>query len=211
MKGYLFIFPKCNSTMHIRSLFYLVLSILCAMPAAAQAQQPAPGTLLLLPAAGIQPWGLPVKGVASVLLEYPLRGRFTIAAHSTFGTALSQNSFDIKTNYSILLSQKLGVGLSLSGKRKFARYSFLLLGGIKHLAFKETLEEPELETRTTLSRTTMPDIGLLCGLSLGRGSFCFHTRAYLPFYPFKGYPISTYTSISFEAGIGIRLKRGNKY
>lgn len=189
--------------MYIRLL--LCLALLPAALLHAQQPQRSTGPLWIQPAVGIVPWGLPVKGSLSVVLEYPVAGSIILAARSAAGTALSRSSYDIETNYSIFLAQQLGAGVSFSGRKKFARYSFLLLGGVKHIAFKETLRQPELETVTTTSRTTMPDIGLSCGLSLGRGRYRFHTRAYLPFYPFGGYPISTYTSISFEAGVGICL------
>ncbi|WP_118974818.1 hypothetical protein [Taibaiella koreensis] len=171
----------------------------------AQQSQPSAPPLWVQPAIGIVPWSLPVKATGSILLEYPVARNITLAAHSAFGSVLDKDGFDIKTRYSIFLAQKLGAGLSFSGKKKRVRYAFLLLGGVKYIAFKESLEHPELETVTTTSHVTMPDVGLLCGLSLGRKRYVFHTRAYLPFYPLKGYPISTYTSISLEAGVGIRI------
>lgn len=159
------------------------------------------------PAIGVLPWSLPVKGLASVLVEYPLKGHWVAGAHTMLASAIARNTYNIETNYSLQLSQKFGIGYTMAGPRKFIRLTLMAMGGVRRTAFKETLDYPGLEKITTKSSTLLPDVGLLVDWSLGRKRHTFNARVYLPFYPFEGYPISTFQNISIEMGMGIKLKR----
>ncbi|NML38666.1 hypothetical protein HHL17_15770 [Chitinophaga sp. G-6-1-13] len=163
--------------------------------------------LTIKPAIGILPWSLPVKALTSVVLEYPLKGNWVVGSHTMLASAVARNTYNIETNYSLQFSQKFGVGYSMTGPRKFIRLTLLAMGGVRRIAFKETLDYPGLEKITTKTSTTMPDVGLLVDWSLGRKRYTFNARTYLPFYPFEGYPVSTFQNISIEMGMGMRLKR----
>lgn len=180
--------------------------LLTAFPGYAQdSSQVRTGQLLFKPSVGAMPWSLPLKVSASVLLEYSLRERWVLASRSVLSHVLTRDSYDVHTHYSYILGQQFGGGYSFAGRRRWARYTFLLLGGVKHIAFKETMDHPGVAAMTIVSRTTMPDVGLLNEVSFGRKRMTFDVKAYLPFYPFEGYPISTYKHISFEMGVGMRL------
>ncbi|MBC9914674.1 hypothetical protein [Chitinophaga varians] len=162
--------------------------------------------LTIKPAVGVLPWSLPVKALTAVTLEYPLKGNWVLGAHTMLASAVAKNTYNIETNYSLQFSQKFGVGYSMTGPRKLVRLTLLAMGGARRIAFKETLDYPGLEKITTKSSTLMPDVGLLVDWSLGRKRYTFNVRTYLPFYPFEGYPVSTFQNISIEMGVGMRLK-----
>ncbi|ASZ12563.1 hypothetical protein CK934_17155 [Chitinophaga sp. MD30] len=162
--------------------------------------------LTIKPAVGILPWSLPAKALAAVLVEYPIKGNWVAGSHTMLASAIAKNTYNIQTNYSLQFSQKLGIGYSVTGPKKFIRLTVLAMGGLRRIAFKETLDHPGLEKISTQSAITMPDVGLLLDWSLGRRRHTFNARVYLPFYPFEGYPISTFQNISLEMGLGIKLK-----
>ncbi|SKA29156.1 hypothetical protein SAMN04488128_10374 [Chitinophaga eiseniae] len=172
-----------------------------------QEQEQSLSRFTIKPAVGALPWGLPVKGLAAVSVEYSLKGNWVLGAHAMLASAVAKNTYNVETNYSYQLSQKVGIGYTMTGPKKFVRLTVLAMGGVRRIAFKETLNYPGLEKITTQSSTTMPDVGLLLDWSLGRKRRTFNAKVYLPFYPFEGYPVSTFQHISIEMGMGIRLKR----
>lgn len=191
----------------MRNRFFICLMLL----ASGTYGQDQPATLPLSnftikPAIGVLPWGLPVKALAAVLVEYPLKGNWVIGAHTMLASAVAKNTYNIETNYSLQGTQKFGVGYTMTGPKKFVRLTLLAMGGVRYITFKETLDYPGLEKITTKTSTILPDVGLLVDWSLGRKRHTFNARIYLPFYPFDGYPVSTFQNISVEMGLGIRLK-----
>ncbi|MCW3465156.1 hypothetical protein [Chitinophaga nivalis] len=187
--------------------------LICLLLLTASASGQTPSTrsslpgLAIKPAIGVLPWGLPVKGLASLLLEYPIKGNWVVGSHTMLASAVAKNTYNIETNYSLQFSQKFGAGYTMTGPQKFVRLTVLAMGGVRRVAFKETLDYPGLEKITTKSSTVLPDVGLLLDWSLGRKRHTFNTRVYLPFYPFEGYPVSTFQQISIEVGVGIQLAR----
>lgn len=152
--------------------------------------------------------GSPVKTTVSVMMLHPLNSRFSVVSHSMISFSLFRNSFDeyIKTHYNYSLSQKLGIGYSLYGKKGKSRHTLLALGGIRHIAFKETLQNPDLEQISISTHSTVGDYGLMYEFSVGKKRYTFDTRLYLPFSPIRYYPQGTLTNLVYlEVGIGIRL------
>lgn len=152
--------------------------------------------------------GSPVKTTVSVMMLHPLNSRFSVVSHSMISFSLFRNSLDeyIKTHYNYSLSQKLGIGYSLYGKKGKSRHSLLALGGIRHIAFKETLQNPDLEQISISTHSTVGDYGLMYEFSVGKKRYTFDTRLYLPFSPIRYYPQGTLTNLIYlEVGIGIRL------
>ncbi|WP_185288061.1 hypothetical protein [Chryseobacterium lactis] len=152
--------------------------------------------------------GSPVKTTVSVMMLHPLNSRFSVVSHSMISFSLFRNSFDeyIKTHYNYSLSQKLGIGYSLYGKKGKSRHTLLALGGIRHIAFKETLQNPDLEQIRIITHSTVGDYGLMYEFSVGKKRYTFDTRLYLPFSPIRYYPQGTLTNLIYlEVGIGIRL------
>ncbi|HCN49136.1 MAG TPA: hypothetical protein DIT10_08585 [Chryseobacterium sp.] len=152
--------------------------------------------------------GSPVKTTVSVMMLHPLNSRFSVVSHSMISFSLFRNSFDeyIKTHYNYSLSQKLGIGYSLYGKKGKSRHTLLALGGIRHIAFKETLQNPDLEQISISTHSTVGDYGLMYEFSVGKKRYTFDTRLYLPFSPIRYYPQGTLTNLIYlEVGIGIRL------
>lgn len=152
--------------------------------------------------------GSPVKTTVSVMMLHPLNSRFSVVSHSMISFSLFRNSLDeyIKTHYNYSLSQKLGIGYSLYGKKGKSRHSLLALGGIRHIAFKETIQNPDLEQISISTHSTVGDYGLMYEFSVGKKRYTFDTRLYLPFSPIRYYPQGTLTNLIYlEVGIGIRL------
>lgn len=154
--------------------------------------------------------GISVKPTVSVMASYPLTRRWSVAAHTMYSFLMVKNfkqSF-IKTNYNYSLTQKFGVGYSLYGSGGNSRHTVLVMGGIKYVAFSETMANPELDAVTTSTRTVLPEYGLMYELSLGRKRCTFDTRLYLPFHPIQVYPMGTLTNLAYlEFGIGVKLNR----
>ncbi|WP_160710750.1 hypothetical protein [Chitinophaga solisilvae] len=191
----------------MRNRFTICLMLLAASVYGQDHRASSPWSRLTIkPAVGVLPWSLPVKALTSLSVEYPLKGNWVIGSHTMLASAVTRNTYNVETNYSLQFSQKFGIGYSMTGPRKFVRLTLLAMGGLRRIAFKETLDYPGLEKITTSSRTTMPDVGLLADWSLGRKRYTFNARVYLPFYPFEGYPLSTFQQISIESGVGIRLR-----
>lgn len=188
----------------MRNLFFIGLLLLTI---SLHGQEQPLSRFTIKPAVGALPWSLPAKGLAAVSIEYSLKGNWVLGARAMLASAVAKNTYNVETNYSFQLSHQLGVGYTMTGPKKFVRLTMLAMGGVRRIAFKETLDYPGLEKITTKSSTTMPDVGLLLDWSLGRKRHTFNAKVYLPFYPFEEYPVSTFQHISMEMGMGIRLKR----
>ena len=152
--------------------------------------------------------GSSVKPTVSVMFFHPLNHRFSMVSHSLFSFLLFRNYPQeyIKTHYNFSFSQKLGLGYSLYGKQGKGRHTLLALGGIRHVVFKETMDNPELDKVTVSTHNTVPDYGLMYEFSLGTGRYTFDTRLYLPLSPIRYYPLGTLTNLAYlEMGVGIKL------
>lgn len=163
--------------------------------------------LEIKPAVGVT--GTPIKPTLSVMVIHPLDQRFSIASHSIISFLPAGSSPEyIKINYNYTLSHKLGIGYSLYGKKGKSRHSLLALGGIKHIAFKETMENPDLDKITVRTHSTVADYGLMYEFSLGEKRYTWNTRFYFPLSPIRYYPQGTLTNLVYlEMGIGIKLYR----
>ena len=140
------------------------------------------------------------------------RKHLSVASHTSFSynDLLHRNFNYIKTNYDYSISQSLGVGATLSGKK--ASHSFLFMFGLKYNNFKETLENPKFEKVSATVSAVSPDMGLRYNFTYGTRKYFFHSGLYLPLYP---YPFKTTNieaadgnlhNISIEVGVGIRFK-----
>lgn len=189
----------------MRLLFIFLLSMASSVQAQDSVQQKA--ALEIKPAIGAT--GTPIKPTLSVMVLHSLDHRFSIASHSLLSVLLFENTPEyIKTNYNYSLSQKLGIGYSLYGKRGKARHTLFALGGIRHIAFKETMDNPDLDKITVSTRSTVSDYGLMYEFSLGKKRYTFDTRLYCPLSPIQYYPQGTLTNLVYlEIGIGIKLYR----
>lgn len=147
----------------------------------------------------------------SALVQWNPKGKLAYASHSSYNinniTARDQES--VHTDYNYSLTQRLGVGTTLYGKR--SSHSFFLMAGINYTAFQETLMNPDLEQVSTSVSSLSPDYGMMYSLKKG-GKKCYFTfRAYIPLYPWpiKGSDINyidaNVFAISLEFGVGIRI------
>jgi hypothetical protein len=193
--------------MQYRILFCLITVLKTIHACGQESLAPEPPRFTIKPAIGLLPASIPLKATGSVLVTYPLARGWRLASHTASSSVINKNSYEVRTDYSLQFSQKFGGGYSFTNGKKWVRLTLLLMGGVKHITFKETLSAPGLERITTRSSTTMPDVGLLCDWALGRKRHTIDARLYLPFYPFSGYPISTYRSIGVEVGLGLPLGR----
>lgn len=167
--------------------------------------------LTLEPAIGINP--MPMSDlVVSNLVQFNVKKHFNIVSRSavTFNTAFERDFNYIKTDYNYSLSQTFGIGTSFY--LKHSAHTFSLMGGIKYIATKETLNNPDFEKISVASHTNSPDLGLMYNLKIGKQKYFFSYRMYIPLYP---YPFKTYdftaidatlAGISLEFGVGVRLK-----
>lgn len=172
-----------------------------------QAQDTLP-LLEIKPALGIT-W-ITVKPTLSVMAFHQFTPKLSIASHSMFSFLLFRNFPQkyIKTNYNYTLAQKLGIGYSLYGPKGQTRHTILLMGGIKYIAFSETLDNPELDKITTSTHSIVPDYGLMYDVSFGGKRRTFDARLYFPFYPIRYYPLGTVSNIGYlELGVGVKLNR----
>lgn len=187
----------------------LLFIFIFALASYAQAQDSTRQKVVLEVKPAMGATGTPVKPTLSVMVLHPLDRRFSIASHSMVSSLLSGNSTEfIKINYNYTFSHKLGAGYSLYGKRGKSRHSLFALGGIKHIAFKETMENPDLDKITVRTHSTVADYGLMYEFSLGKKRYSFDTRLYFPLSPLRYYPQGTLTNLVYlEMGIGIKLYR----
>jgi hypothetical protein len=86
------------------------------------------------------------------------------------------------------------------------------MSGVRYVAYKETLENPDFEKVSASVSSVSPDLGLLYNWKIGKKKCFFSYRMYIPMYP---YPIissdmwslgDNMVNLSFEFGLGIRLK-----
>ena len=149
--------------------------------------------------------------IVSNLIQWNIKKRFSIVSYTSYSynTLLRDFNF-IKTDYNYSLSQKFGIGTSLYTKHSSHTFSFL--AGIRYVAFKETLQNPDFETVSVSVSSLDPDVGLMYNLKIGKKKYFFSFRTYIPLYPYPFKSTDVWTldgnmaNLSFEFGLGIRLK-----
>ena len=163
------------------------------------------------PAIGITPY--PISDIVfSNLIQWNVKKRLSFVSYTSYthNSAFLREFNYIKTDYNYSISQKFGVGTSLYSKKTM--HSFSLIAGVKHEAFKETLDNPEFEKVSMSTSSTKPDFGLLYNMKKGMKKYFYSYRMYIPLYP---YPFKTtdinsidgnLANISIEFGVGILLK-----
>jgi outer membrane receptor protein involved in Fe transport len=150
--------------------------------------------------------------IISNLVQWNIKKQLGIISYTSYSynNIMNRDFNYIKTNYNYALSQKFGIGTSLTTKHSSHTLSFV--AGIRYDAYKETLENPDFENVSASVSSVSPDLGLLYNLKIGKKKYFFSYRMYIPMYP---YPvISSYiwslsdnmSNLSFEFGLGIRLK-----
>jgi hypothetical protein len=148
----------------------------------------------------------------STMVQWSPMKRLAFASHSSYNiNNITQRDFNfIKTDYNYSLNQKFGIGTTLYAKK--SSHSFFIMAGLKYTAYRETLNNPDLEKISTAISAVSPDYGLMYSLKKG-GKKCFFTfRAYLPLYPWpvKGADINyvdgNMNNIALEFGVGIKIK-----
>lgn len=148
----------------------------------------------------------------SALVQWSPKRKLAFASHSSYNinNVTARDVESVHTDYNYSLTQRLGVGTTLFGKR--SSHTFFLMGGINYTDYKETLANPDLEPVSTAISSLSPDYGLMYSLKKG-GKKCFFTfRAYIPLYPWpiKGSDINyidaNMNTLSLEFGVGIRIK-----
>lgn len=153
---------------------------------------------------------LNVKPSVSVVINYPVANRWSVASYSmlSFLPANHRKQPYVQTNYNYALIQNFGIGYSLYSKNKNSRHTLSLLGGIKRIAFSETLKNPQLDEITTVTRNTLPEYGLLYEVALGKKKLKPYARIYLPLHPIQYYPMGSLDNIAFvEMGMSISVSR----
>jgi len=149
--------------------------------------------------------------IVSNLLQWNIKKRLSIISYTSYSYNTLLRDFNyIKTDYNYSLSQKFGIGTSLFTKHSSHTFSFL--AGIRYVAFKETLENPDYETVSASVSSPDPEVGLMYNIKIGRKKYFFSYRTYIPLYPypFKSTDVwsldGNMANLSFEFGLGIRLK-----
>lgn len=189
-------------------------AILLTTTALAQTEAPAKyvhRTLTVEPSVGIHT-DMDVDLLLSALVQWNPRRKLAFASHSSYNinNITSRDVESVHTDYNYSLTQRLGVGTTLYGKR--SSHSLFLMGGVSYTAYQETLVNPSLEQVTVSISSLSPDYGLMYSLKKGGKKWFFTFRAYLPLYPWpmKGadinYVDANIYAISLEFGVGIRIK-----
>jgi hypothetical protein len=149
--------------------------------------------------------------IVSNLLQWNIKKRFSIVSHTSYSYNTLLRDFNhIKTDYNYSLSQKFGIGTSLYTKHSSHNFSFI--AGIRYVAFKETLENPDFETVSASVSSLDPDVGLMYNIKIGKKKYFFSYRTYIPLYPYPFKSTDTWcldgnmSNLSFEFGLGIQLK-----
>lgn len=148
--------------------------------------------------------------LSNLILANPYK-HLSIATHSSvsYNNLLHRNFNYIKTNYDYSVSQSIGAGTTIFGKR--STHSFLLMFGLKYNNFKQTLQNPEFEQVTIKVSALSPDMGFRYNFTYGIKKCFFRGGLYIPLYP---YPIKSLNieaidgnlkNIALEAGIGIKI------
>jgi len=146
------------------------------------------------------------------LVQWNPRGHLSLASHSSFNiNNLTARDFNyIKTEYNYTLNQKIGAGATIY--RKKSSHSFLMMIGIKYTAYRESLENPNLDKVATTIAAVSPDYGFMYSMKRGKKKYFFSYRMYVPLYPWptKGSDInyidSNLNNVALEVAIGIKVK-----
>lgn len=149
---------------------------------------------------------LNIKPSVSVVINYPVANRWSVASYSmlSFLPANHRKQQYVQTNYNYSLIQNFGIGYTLYSKNRNSRHTLSVLGGIKRIAFSETLKNPQLDEITTVTRSTLPEYGLLYEIALGKKRLKPYGRIYLPLHPIQYYPMGTLDNIALlELGVSI--------
>lgn len=148
----------------------------------------------------------------SNLVQWNPYKRWSFGAHSSFNInniLLPEISY-VKTDYNYSLNQKFGAGMMFN--RKKGSHTFMLMGGVKYTAYKETLNNPDFDKVSSSVSSVSPDYGLMYSYKRGWKNIFFTYRIYLPLYPypFKGtdilYTDGNMNNIALEFGIGMKVK-----
>jgi hypothetical protein len=84
--------------------------------------------------------------------------------------------------------------------------------GIKYTAFKESLQNPNLDQTTTSITAVSPDYGVMYSMKRGKKKYFFSYRMYVPLYPWptKGSDINfldgNLNNVALELSLGRKLK-----
>lgn len=163
---------------------------------------------------GIGITGSPFKSTVAVLVAYPLTNRWSVASHTLLSFLLVRSPKEryIKTNYNYSVIQTAGIGYSLYSKNRRSAHTIRLMGGVKQVAFSETLDNPGLDEKVTTSvRTIVPEYGGMYDFSFIRKRYSFTTRLYLPMHPLQYYPKGSLNNLAYlEIGVGIKLKKNKQ-
>jgi hypothetical protein len=163
------------------------------------------------PGIGVSP--LPLADITlSNIVEAKITKRISVISY----TSLRENNLFLRrfnyitTTNNHTVTQKLGVGSSFYTKRCI--HTLSILGGIKYDTYHESLNNPKFERFDVIVKSWSPDVGIVYGLKLGKQKMFFSPRLYIPLFP---YPVKTIditsadsnlANISFEFGVGIRLR-----
>jgi hypothetical protein len=149
--------------------------------------------------------------IVSNLIQWNINRRLALISYTSYSHNTLLREFNyITTDYNYSLTQKFGVGTSFFTKHTSHTFSFL--AGIRYVAFKETLENPDFETVSASVSSTSPDIGLMYNLKIGQKKCFFSYRMFIPLYPYPFKSSDAWSldgnmaNLSLEFGLGIRLK-----
>ena len=202
----------------MKNLIYLsVAFLLLTLSAAAQkkssetANEKFPFRILTIePAIGIETSEMG-DFIVSTLIQWNIKKRLALISYTSYSHNTLLREFNyITTDYNYSLTQKFGIGTSLYTKHTSHTFSFL--AGIRYVAFKETLENPEFETVSASVSSSSPDVGLMYNMKIGQKKCFFSYRMFIPLYPYPIKNTDTWSldgnmaNLSFEFGLGIRLK-----
>jgi hypothetical protein len=145
------------------------------------------------------------------LVQWNPYKHLAFASHSSYNI---NNPFlrefnGIKAEYNYTLNQKIGVGVTVYGKK--SSHTLFFLGGIKYTSFKETIIDPALDRTSIAINTTSPDYGVMYSYKQGLKKYFFTFRTYIPLYPWplKGNNINyiddNLKNIALELGVGVKI------
>lgn len=146
------------------------------------------------------------------LVQWNLSRHLSVGAHTSFNiNNVAQRDFNfVKTDYNYSLNQKFGVGRTIYSKK--SSHSFFVMGGMKYTAYKETLNNPDLDQVSASVSSLSPDYGMMYSVKRSARNVFFTFRMYIPLYPFptKGADINfvdlNMENIALEAGVGIKVR-----
>ncbi len=163
------------------------------------------------PGIGLSPMPIMDMNLSNVI-QVKIVSRFSLVSYTSIKeNSLFRRNFNyIRTTNNHSLTQNLGIGTSLYTRRSI--HTLSLLAGIRYDTYHESLENPKFEKVDVTVKSLSPDIGMMYNLKLGQKKVFFSYRMYIPLNP---YPLRTFdinaidgnlSNISFEMGLGIRLK-----